>query len=208
MDSNDWRPVVGWQGYYEVSRYGAVRSVDRTVQTKNGGTARMKGREIKFALSEWGYRRVFLSRDSTGSTRPIHILVAEAFLGPRPDGLICCHKDGNKENNCADNLRWDTHASNSADAIAHGVAGGAAYTSCGDHPCAKLPERVVIAARTLYKSKLRTICGMARYMGAPDTTLRAAVKGTRWKKLSDVGMDIDDAEETLRTYFHPKEPRA
>lgn len=54
----------------------------------------------------------------------VHILVLEAFLGPRPDGLEGCHNDGNCLNNFVSNLRWDTHESNIADAKKHGTFRG------------------------------------------------------------------------------------
>ena len=50
----------------------------------------------------------------------VHILIAEAFLGPRPEGLEVCHNDGNRNNNRPDNLRYDTRSSNNLDAYDHG----------------------------------------------------------------------------------------
>jgi hypothetical protein len=76
--------------------------------------------------------------------RLVHHLILEAFVGPRPAGLIGCHNDGNPQNNWPSNLRWDTHASNSADMLAHGTHDphrGAAQCS------AKLSEELVSAIR-------------------------------------------------------------
>jgi hypothetical protein len=53
--------------------------------------------------------------------RLIHRLIAEAFHGPCPEGMECCHNDGNRSNNRADNLRWDTRTNNHADRIQHGT---------------------------------------------------------------------------------------
>jgi len=59
----------------------------------------------------------------------VHRLVLEAFIGPAPKGTICCHNDGDPTNNRLENLRWDTHSSNTRDAIRHGtyVPPGARY---------------------------------------------------------------------------------
>jgi hypothetical protein len=50
----------------------------------------------------------------------VHTLVLLAFVGPRPDGMECCHNDGNPANNSLSNLRWDTPESNTADSVRHG----------------------------------------------------------------------------------------
>lgn len=65
----------------------------------------------------------------------MHQLVAEAFIGPRPLGFVTCHGDGDSLNNNAANLRYDTPAGNSADAIRHGTQAHGT-----DHPMAKLTE--------------------------------------------------------------------
>ena len=64
---------------------------------------------------------VALCRNSVCISHEVHILVATAFLGPRPDGMVCCHNDGNAKNNCILNLRWDTQSSNIKDAVKSGT---------------------------------------------------------------------------------------
>jgi hypothetical protein len=80
------------------------------------------GSEIisKPILLRWGYLAVNLHRDQTKNRRLIHHLVLEAFVGPRPPGLICCHWDGDPANNRVENLRWDTYKSNCDDMLRHG----------------------------------------------------------------------------------------
>lgn len=65
----------------------------------------------------------FTLPDRSGKLRPVylHRLVAENFYGPCPDGMECCHNDGNRFNNALGNLRWDTHAANEADKIVRNV---------------------------------------------------------------------------------------
>lgn len=96
-----------------------------------------QGRYLKPAVDQRGYHRVSLRLDGRTVTRTVHALVALAFIGPRPEGLEVCHNDGNPQNNRADNLRYDTHASNMRDKRLHGtaVSANAAKTECPQgHP--------------------------------------------------------------------------
>lgn len=112
-----WLPVIGYEGFYEVSDLGRVKAVART---------RPDGRHYRekflstFTLS--GYIGVSLYRGKKGGPKHVHRLVAEAFLGPCPaDKHQVNHKDGNKQNPRATNLEWVTRTENSLHAIAHGL---------------------------------------------------------------------------------------
>ena len=109
-----WLPVPEWEGYYEVSDDGQVRSLDRVV---NGRLRR--GRLLSTKPSVVGYPRVALTRGSKPTHTYVHTLVLAAFAGPRPDGMEACHGDGDRTNNTASNLRWDTRAENAKDRIKH-----------------------------------------------------------------------------------------
>lgn len=85
------------------------------------------------------YRVVGLSKVADGvkihRTYQVHALVLEAFIGPRPSGMVCCHNDGDPLNNSVDNLRWDTQASNILDIVKHGNHLHANKTHCKNgHP--------------------------------------------------------------------------
>ena len=115
-----WRPVVGWENFYEVSNNGIVRSCNRWIPGVNrDGTARIsrfKSRVLKGTPDRNGYLKVNL-RDGLGGvkTRLVHCLVAEAFLGSRPEGLVVCHFPDGSWNNRVSNLRYDTHSENERD---------------------------------------------------------------------------------------------
>lgn len=117
----EWRPVVGWEGFYEVSSLGRVRSVDRTVTFADGRVRRYAAQVRATHTDNFGYQKVTLKRSGENRRALIHQLVAAAFIGPRPDGLEVCHSDGNKTHNHATNLRYDTRAANHADAARHGT---------------------------------------------------------------------------------------
>lgn len=114
----EWRPVVGFDGLYEVSNLGEVRSIARRQGTRVGRI--LTGRLSTSLNDTWRtrYLRVALYRDSKRHDTPVHHLVAEAFLGPRPLGLEINHKDGNPQNNRVDNLEYVTHSEN----VRHGWA--------------------------------------------------------------------------------------
>lgn len=122
-----WRPVVGYESSYEVSDRGRVRSVDRIVHCKDGRTLRYAGRVLKPQLSGQGRLRVTLARSQP---IPVHKLVLEAFIGPRPEGTECCrHLDDNPLNNTLTNLTWGTYGENSRDMVRNG-GGNAGKVRC------------------------------------------------------------------------------
>lgn len=117
----EWRPVVGYEGLYEVSDWGRVRSVLRVVKCGNGkGSERIfGGKIIKFSYKKNGkYHRYYLhKKGEKNKWFSCHRLVAEAFI-PNPDNKPCIdHIDGNPENNSVYNLRWATHQENSNNPI-------------------------------------------------------------------------------------------
>jgi hypothetical protein len=128
-----WRAVAGYEGLYEVSDLGRVRSLPRD----NGlnGTA-AGGRVLKGTLSvAAGYVSVKLSANGRKKTMNVHSLVATTFLGPRPEGLVVRHLDGDTCNNNLTNLRYGTPSQNGRDTVRHGRNVNASKTHCpNDHP--------------------------------------------------------------------------
>lgn len=115
-----WRSTVGFEGHYEVSDHGRVQSVERQVRWGATGTKRLPSAILQ-PYSGSGCQRISLRRDGRNYMRSVHVLVAEAFIGPRPTPLHdCCHDDGNPCNNRLDNVRWDTKSANKQDQIRHG----------------------------------------------------------------------------------------
>ena len=109
-----WRPVAGYEGIYEVSDHGRVRSLDRTVPHGHTGTRRAAGRVLRPVIDSGGYPFVHLGRRPQRRVR-IHVLVLETFVGPRPVGLKGLHGDDIKTNSHLSNLRWGTQSENIAE---------------------------------------------------------------------------------------------
>lgn len=120
-----WLDVLGYNGSYQVSSYGRVRSTNRTVQEKSGKSRKLKGRLLRPGLSN-GYPSVVLYKDFTKNTALVHKLVLESHIGRAPASKECCHNDGNRQNNKLTNLRWDTPRNNTLDKRKHGTHGGRA----------------------------------------------------------------------------------
>lgn len=107
----NWLSVPGYEGLYEVSDVGNVRSLDRLARTGRG-QRKVRGRAIRQYERSDGRLSVTLSQDDQQSTRLVHHLVLEAFVCPRPRNHEACHADDNPQNNRVSNLRWDSHAAN------------------------------------------------------------------------------------------------
>ena len=106
--TEEWKPVKGYTGLYEVSNFGAVRSVTRCLTEKSGRIVHHAGMELKQNPNSKGYMRVPLSdREGHKKYHFVHRLVAEAFECPG-NGDVVNHKDFNPLNNHADNLEYTT----------------------------------------------------------------------------------------------------
>ena len=135
MTTEQWRPVAGWEGFYEVSNQGRVRSLDRVVQT-TAGPRRYLGKPLRTGVNRHGYPMVHLSAAGrTGKTAKVHRLVLEAFTGPGPAGMEACHNNGDRTDARLANPRWDTPSANQHDRRLHGTDRQAAKTECPQgHP--------------------------------------------------------------------------
>lgn len=127
----EWRRIPGYEGRYDVSNLGRVRSLDRV--RANG--RKWRGRILKPVPMARGYLSVNLWLDNTPRMHLIHRLVLAAFVGPVPEGAEGRHSDGNSSNNQLVNLEWGTHSENQYDQVAHGTHHHAALTHCpAGHP--------------------------------------------------------------------------
>lgn len=108
-----WKDVVGYEGLYQVSNYGSVRSLDRYVPHKRLGKKFCKGHLMAVHVTNAGYASVNLCRNNQYTSYDVHRLVAVAFLGADDlSGLEVNHIDENKLNNHAENLEWVTRKQN------------------------------------------------------------------------------------------------
>lgn len=114
-----WKDIKDFEGYYQVSDDGMVRSVDRVVFQTNGHSLSYKGHIMKQTLARNGYYVVNLRNGTKAHTLAVHRLVAEAFIQNADGYPTVNHIDGNKHNNHVSNLEWVSYRDNNVHALVH-----------------------------------------------------------------------------------------
>lgn len=186
MDAHDyseerWLPVVGYEGIYEVSSHGRVRSLNRVA-------GRSKKRKIAGQMiaserpNSWGYPVVQL-HDAEGrhNVYVTHRVVAAAFLGPRPEGHDVNHIDGNKRNARAENLEYVTRSENNLHAYRTGLKLPTEGRRGEANSLSKLDDNRVRVARKIYASGHVTQTDLAAVMGIGHAQLSEILRGQAWK---------------------------
>ena len=125
-----WIPVPGYEGLYEVSDFGRVRSVDRWYVRTDSRKYFVKGKILQQSMTSNGYLTVTLRKNRTASRKTMHRLVLLAFRGQCPAGMETCHNNGKRTDNRLSNLRWDTGSNNKVDTILHGNNPQSKKTHC------------------------------------------------------------------------------
>ena len=148
-----WKRIEGYQGYF-VSDTGAVRG--------------KMGKILRGAISR-NYRYVVLRKGSSGHSKAVHRLVAQAFLGPPPNGCEVNHKDGNKMNNATNNLEWLTRRQNMRHAESLGLSK------------AKLNLRKAAVIRCKRKSGI-SVRTLAQEFDVHPKTIYRVLSGKLWRE--------------------------
>jgi len=174
--ATDWRPMLGYEGLYEVSSSGRVRSL----WFRNGKVSgpRVEPHELATSPTAGGYYLAFTAVDWSGRRRTTHVhtAVLEAFRGRRPARLVAGHRNGDSRDNQLENLDWITHQENEADKRRHGRR---AFGSRNSQ--AKLTEDRVREMR-----ELRTLHGyayrkLARLFGVSPPTATRICQRQMWR---------------------------
>ena len=140
MKAEEWKVVKSDSGNYMVSNLGMVKSCARTIVGSNGISRRLREKILKQNCDEWGYPLVHID----GKTTKVPRLVAEAFIGKRPDGMEIRHLDGNPQNNRIENLAYGTHSQNVLDG----------YSYCG-----KIKKNQKLTCGQVFEIVNRILCG-------------------------------------------------
>lgn len=165
-----WKDIPGYEGAYQVSDLGRVRSLDRTLVFPTG-SRRAYGQLLAVQKHPGGYRQV----NMPGGCKLVHRLVALAFRGPCPDGMEVAHGDNDRTNNCLSNLAYATHIENLLHMLVHD-------TRCyGErNPQAVLTEPQVQDIRRRRRAG-HTYKEIAQHFPVTDRTIGKIVRGERWK---------------------------
>ncbi len=119
-----WKPVVGFEGLYEVSNTGKIKSLKRQRITKGNGITISNERMLKPKINKFGYSTVCLFKNAKRKYCMVHRIVAMAFIPNQYNKSEVNHKDGNKINNHVSNLEWNTSTENKRHAYETGLNGG------------------------------------------------------------------------------------
>ena len=155
-DDEIWKDIPGYEGKYQVSNLGRIRSLDRWIVNRLGKRYRHRGRVLKPCPNNLGYMRVDLGKRN--SVR-VHVQVMAAFVGPRPDGMVIAHGNGNCSDNRLANLRYTTPQDNEHDKVLHGTNKELRKTHC---PRGHLLVEQNLRAATKGDRRLCLACDRAR----------------------------------------------
>jgi hypothetical protein len=170
-----WLPIPNWDGFYSASDLGRIRSESRVVLNRDGNSARVRGRVLTTRV-EGAYEKVTLHRGTRRSNYSVHRLVLEAHVGPRPEGMVCCHGPGGSLDNRLLNLSWGTHHKNlGEDRLRDGT-----HSRGERNGGAVLQECEVLAIRA---DPRRTV-DVAEDYGISCSTVRKIRRGESWAWLA------------------------
>lgn len=121
MQIEIWKEIPNYEGFYEVSNFGRVKSLKRSIPRKNGRMLNIKERIFNSVIDEHGYFKVQLWKNNKPLSIRVHRLVARCFVGNYSPDLEVNHVDGNKLNNYYKNLEWCTVSHNQSEAVRLGL---------------------------------------------------------------------------------------
>lgn len=177
----EWRPVNGFEGFYEVSSFGRVRSLHRRAPSKRKSVEWINERVMSQKTQKNGYRMVGLAKHGKCSYPYVHRLVMGAFFPNPPEGHVeVNHKDGDKSNNAVDNLEWQTPLGNTS----HAWDSGLAYFHGSKSPLAKLNEQQAAEIASMIGTLSAGQIGAM--FGVSATTVLSIAHGRSWQRVTGI----------------------
>lgn len=186
MIKETWKEIPGFEGYYEVSDLGRVRSMDREVKCGYGRIRVSIGKILKPGTDVHGRLFVNLSKENKAKPIKIHRLVALAFIGERPTGYQVCHINGNSNDNRLINLKYDTRSENMNDMYRYG----------GKNGRGKLTIEQVLEIRRLFNTGKYYQKDLAKLFGVTQTQVSSIVLRKSYSYLNDDGT-IDESQTAV-----------
>ena len=163
-----WKPVVGFEGRYEVSSLGRIKALARKIYYADGRCGKVKERLVRGTIMNTGY--IGVSFDST-HRKAVHQVVAEAFFGVPEYRRTVNHKDGDKTNNRIENLEWVTYARNNAHARETGL-----NKQHGERcNLVKYTDQFIQAVRNVYAAYQPTYAELGGMFGLTGTHVKQIV---------------------------------
>lgn len=192
MSNVVWKNIVykgiDYTGYYQVSNKAEIKSLARTVISKNGRKKFVSEKILKATIT-CGYYATTLSMNGVIASIKIHKAVALAFI-PNPENKKCVnHIDSNRLNNAIENLEWVTHSENILHAIEHGnwtqmrISTRASMPKGESKHSSKLTEKQVIEIRAIQKQKTISDSKLGRIYGVSNVVIHKIRHRINWKHI-------------------------
>ena len=183
----EYRDIPGFPGY----RIGSDGSVWSDKVMNKNRVDKEKWYRLKVFVDREGYGRIKLFRNGPvrKCRRFVHVLVLEAFVGPRPDGMEACHNDGVPLNCHISNLRWDTRLGNEADKTKHGRRHIGSMVRVS-----KLKEGDIPGIRAAVRSG-RSCASVAADHGVSDVAINKIIRGKTWRHIPDQLFAVEGSDE-------------
>jgi len=115
MNSEEWKDIPGYEGRYQASSLGRIRSLDCIVIRSDGRKHTVKGRIMKMPPLQSGHLHLNLRTNGITKSALVHVLVLTTFVGSCPPGMECCHENDIPSDNSLGNLSWGTRKKNMED---------------------------------------------------------------------------------------------
>ena len=183
----EWRDVKDFEGTYQISNLGRVRSINRYLKQSNGSIRYYEGKIIKGGYDRHGRKQYSLYLNQKYKNKRPWILVAEAFIGKRPEGYHVCHIDGDHNNNNLTNLRYDTASENAIDFYRYG----------SKNPNGKLSIEQVLEIRKLYETGNYSYKEIGEKYNVGKSMVGYIVTREHYKWLNDDGT-IQESETEIK----------
>lgn len=181
MTEEVWKDIAGYEGLYQISNLGRVKSLERVKIRSNGSSLYVKEKILKPSIRKTGYKSYGLQNNGI-KTVYAHRLIYQEFVGAIPEGMEVCHNDGDATNNNLDNLRIDTHKNNVGDMLSHGTR------PVGErNGNAKVTEDIVIKLRSEYEKLGKTRGSISKVARDFDLTVHMVgkvVRRDRWRHVA------------------------
>lgn len=178
-----WKDVAGFEGYYQISNAGKIRSLDRQEAQTNGHPMTYKGKMMNPCKDGKGYRFMYLARNGKRKMYKIHRLVALAFI-PNPYNYEQVnHIDGDKDNNSVNNLEWCTGAYNMQHSFHNGLHKKGERVSTAILTQAQVDE---IRSRHIKRDGEYGAKPLAKKYGVSDMTIRNILNNKKWRAENEI----------------------
>lgn len=167
-----WKSIVDYEGFYEISNYGNVRSVDRVLNNRI-----YYGKNLKPHINRSGYSMIHLTKNCKSKFKAVHRLVATHFVLNPFNFEFVNHLDCNKQNNTIENLEWTTHIEN----IRHAIKNGRMNHLFGENNSKSVHSKEIVdKIRQEYNSSFTTMSILAKKYYCSKESIRSIISNDNW----------------------------